>query len=256
MASALDGFCELADASTLVSGLRLTKSTAELACHRRAAALCDAAYDAALETARPGADEADILAAMQGAVFAGGGDYPANPMIIGSGEAALLCRYKTGRRRLDVSDQLTLEWAGVHRHYHACLMRTLIIGQASPRQRAMHAAASEALDAAVAALRPGNLAGDAFEAHARVLDGAGYAPHRMNACGYSLGATFPPHWMDWPMLYRGSDNVLAANMVFFVHIIIFDSDAGLAMTQGRTVLLTDDGPRSLTHSAEELVEIA
>ena len=33
---------------------------------------------------------------MQGAVFAGGGDYPGNPFIIGSGRDALLCRYKSG----------------------------------------------------------------------------------------------------------------------------------------------------------------
>jgi Xaa-Pro dipeptidase len=50
---------------------------------------------------------------MQAAVFEGGGDYPGNAFIIGSGRDALLCRYKTGRRRLDPRDQLTLEFAGV-----------------------------------------------------------------------------------------------------------------------------------------------
>ncbi|MGG2478141.1 M24 family metallopeptidase, partial [Rhizobium sp. BR5] len=55
------------------------------------------ALDAALELIKPGADEAAIFAAMQGAVLAGGGDYPANEFIIGSGADALLCRYKAGR---------------------------------------------------------------------------------------------------------------------------------------------------------------
>jgi Xaa-Pro dipeptidase len=76
--------------------------------------LADDALDAALPLIKPGGREADILAAMQGAVFSGGGDYPANEFIIGSGPDALLCRYKAGRRKLnEVSDQLTLEWAGV-----------------------------------------------------------------------------------------------------------------------------------------------
>ena len=61
-----------------------------------------------------GADEGAILAAMHAAIFRGGGDYPGNPFIIGSGRDALLCRYKSGRRRLDASDQLTLEFAGVY----------------------------------------------------------------------------------------------------------------------------------------------
>ena len=28
--------------------------------------------------------------------------------------------------------------------------------------------------------------------------------HRLNATGYSLGATFSPNWMDWPMFYHGN----------------------------------------------------
>ena len=45
-----------------------------------------------------GAFEGDILAAMQGAVFKGGGDYAGNEFIIGSGPGALPCRYYSGRR--------------------------------------------------------------------------------------------------------------------------------------------------------------
>ena len=66
----------------------------------KAAELSDAALDAALPLIKTGGDEADILAAMQGAIFAGGGDYPANDFVIGSGPDALLVRYKSGRRKL------------------------------------------------------------------------------------------------------------------------------------------------------------
>ena len=43
--------------------------------------------------------------------------------------------------------------------------------------------------------------GDVFAAHARVLTRAGYKDHMLNACGYTLGATYPPTWMDEPMIY-------------------------------------------------------
>ena len=46
-----------------------------------------------------GTDESDILSAMQGAIFSGGGDYPGNEFIIGSGSNALLCRYFSGRTK-------------------------------------------------------------------------------------------------------------------------------------------------------------
>jgi Xaa-Pro dipeptidase len=253
LCAALDGFCTLEDASDLVSQLRLIKSPAELAYVRRAAALADDALAEAERLAVAGADEGAILAAMQGAVFRGGGDYPANEVIIGSGRDALLCRYFSGRRRLDADDQLTLEFAGVYRHYHACLMRTLRVGRPPQRQRDMHKVAVEALDAAREALKPGRPIGEVFDAHARIMDAAGYRAHRMNACGYSLGATFPPNWMDWPMFYHGNPVEAAPGMVFFLHMILMDSDAGLAMCPGLTVEVTADGARPLSKASLDLV---
>jgi Xaa-Pro dipeptidase len=251
--AALNGFCRLSDASLLVSRLRLVKSPAELVYVRRAAALADLAWAEAERLAAAGAFEGDILAAMQGAVFKGGGDYPGNEYIIGSGPDALLCRYFTGRRHLDADDQLTLEFAGAYRHYHACLMRTLKIGPLGARQREMHAVARDALLACEEALRPGRPIGEVFDAHARVLDAAGYGEHRLNACGYSLGTTFAPNWMDWPMFYRGNPEIAAPGMVFFIHIIIADSTRGLAMTLGRTSEVTADGSRLLSRAALDMV---
>jgi Xaa-Pro dipeptidase len=251
--AALAGFAALEDASLLVSRLRVVKSAAELAYVRRAAELADAAYDEAARLAAPGAFEGDILAAMHGAIFRGGGDDPANEFIIGSGRGALLCRYRTGRRSLDPQDQLTLEWAGTYRHYHAAMFRTLLTGKPSARQREMHAVAHEALLAVEAALRPGGRVGDGFAAHAEVLDRAGYRAHRLNACGYSLGTTFAPNWMDWPMLYRDNPVEVAPGMVFFCHMLIFDSEAGLAMTLGRTSVIGEAGAEPLSRAPLDLV---
>ncbi len=250
---ALDGFCSVEDASDLVSRLRLVKSPAELDYVRRAAVLADDALEQANNLARPGAFEGDILAAMQGAVFRGGGDYPGNEFIIGSGENALLCRYFTGRRHLEAQDQLTLEFAGVYRRYHGALMRTILTGTPEPGQIAMHAACADAMAACIEALKPGRPIGEVFDAHARVLDAAGYEAHRMNACGYSLGTTFAPSWMDWPMFYAGNAVEAAPNMVFFIHIILMDSEAGRAMTLGQTMLVTENGCERLSRLPLDLV---
>ena len=246
LAAALDGVATLADVSDLVNRLRVAKSPAELAYARKAAALADAALDEARRLARPGAFEGDILAAMQGAVYRGDGDDPANEQIIGSGPDALLCRYHSRRRHLSAQDQLTLEFAAAYRHYHCCFMRTLALGKADPRLVAMHKAAKDALFAAEAALAPGRPIGEVFDAHARVLDAAGHRDHRLDACGYSLGTTFAPNWMDWPMFYRGNRYVAEPGNVFFIHIIIFDDANGLAMTLGRTSEVTDSGSRTLS----------
>jgi len=253
--AALEGFCALDDASLLVSRLRAIKSEAEIVFARSAAALADSALDRAHALARPGAFEGDILAAMQGAIFRGGGDYPANEFIIGSGQGALLCRYFAGRRHLDPEDQLTLEWAGADRHYHAAMMRTIRIGKPPPEQIDMHRAVEEALHATEAALAPGRTIGEAFDAHATVLDRAGYRAHRLNACGYSLGAMFSPSWMDWPMLYHGNPIEVAPGMVIFVHMIVFDDNRGLATCLGRTSVIGARGAKPLSTAPLDFIVV-
>ena len=248
----LEKFTLLQDESDLISRLRLVKSPAEMDYLRQAGSLADAALQAGLPLIHGGSDEAAILAAMQAAVLAGGGDYPANEFVIGSGPDALLCRYFSGRRRLDADDQLTIEWAGVYRHYHAAMMRTFPIGKASPALCHMHAACTEALDAGIDAFRSGNAVGMVFDAQAAVLDSHGYADSRLNACGYAMGTTFAPNWMDWPMFYTGNPVVLAPGMAFFLHMIVMDNATGEAMTLGESLLLTEKGPERLSQSSRDL----
>jgi Xaa-Pro dipeptidase len=251
--AALAGFCELSPADHLIDELRVVKSPAELAYVRKAGALGDAALAAAIRKTKAGADEGDILAAQQGAIFAGGGDYPGNEFIIGSGRDALLCRYKSGRRKLSKRDQLTLEFAGVYRHYHAAFMRTLIIGKPTRHHIAMDEACRAALAEVEAAMKPGRTAGDVFDAHARVMDAHGMKAHRLNACGYAMGAKFTPSWMDYPMLFHGNDVELRPGMAFFVHMILMNSQAGAAYCLGRTSIIGDKGAAPVSRHPLEMI---
>lgn len=253
VSAALVGATELVEASDLIPVLRRIKSPAEIECTRKAAELSDISLDAAIETTHAGAFEGDILAAMQGRIFAEGGDYAGNEFIIGSGDAALLCRYQSGRRHLDTSDQLTLEWSGAWRRYHAAMMRTLIIGPANDTQIRMHAAATEALEACEAAIKPGAPMGDVFDAHAKTFDQHGLKHARLNACGYGMGAVYNPIWVDFPMFYEGNPLIMNVGNVFFMHMILMDSDAGLAMCWGHSVLVTEDGVERLSRHPLDLV---
>ena len=54
--------------------------------------------DEAWKHAKAGVSESKILAEMNRVIFEGGGDYPANEFIIGSGDNALLCRYQAEKK--------------------------------------------------------------------------------------------------------------------------------------------------------------
>ncbi len=251
--AAMDGFCTTIEATDLVDRIRLVKSPAELKYVRKAGQLGDLALRAAIKKTKAGADEGEILAAQQAAIFSGGGDYPGNEFIIGSSDDALLCRYKAGRRKLSKRDQLTLEFAGVYRHYHAAFMRTLVIGKPTKHHQAMDTACHAALAAVEDQLKPGKTAGDVFAAHARVMDEHGMKEHRLNACGYSLGAKFTPSWMDTPMFYANNDAELGPGMVFFAHMILMDSKSRNAYCLGRTYILTGKNPEPVSKHPLEMI---
>jgi Xaa-Pro dipeptidase len=99
----------------------------------------------------------------------------------------------------------------------------------------------------------GNTFGDVFDAHARVMEAHGLTRHRLNACGYSVGARFTPSWMDMPMFYQGNPEPIAPNMTLFAHMIVMDSETETAMTLGRTYLTTESAPKPLSRHDLDLI---
>ncbi len=249
----LKDYCDLKDESELITKLRVIKSQEEIVYVKKAAELADNALDQAWKYCKAGVNEAKILAEMQKIVLEGGGDYPANEYIIGSGHNALLCRYQAEKRNLSNQDQLSIEWAGTYKHYHSAMFRTILLGKTDPKHIKMHEACVQALKNCEKKLKPGNKIGEVFDIHAKTLDDLGFNKARMNACGYSLGSTFSPNWMDWPMLYTGNPYIIQPGNIFFMHMILMDSENQLAMNLGETYLITKSGNERLGKQKLDLV---
>ena len=249
----LKDYCDLKDESELITKLRVIKSQEEIVYVKKAAELADNALDQAWKYCKAGVNEAKILAEMQKIVLEGGGDYPANEYIIGSGHNALLCRYQAEKRNLSNQDQLSIEWAGTYKHYHSAMFRTILLGKTDPKHIKMHEACVQALKNCENKLKPGNKIGEVFDIHAKTFDDLGFNKARMNACGYSLGSTFSPNWMDWPMLYTGNPYIIQPGNIFFMHMILMDSENQLAMNLGETYLVNKSGSERLGKQKLDLV---
>tara|TARA_B110001452_G_scaffold151621_1_gene126146 strand:- start:745 stop:1896 length:1152 start_codon:yes stop_codon:yes gene_type:complete len=251
----LEDYCQIEDQSELITKHRVIKSKEEIVYVKKAANLADKALDEAWKYTKAGANEAKILAEMQRVVLEGGGDYPANEYIIGSGHNALLCRYQAEKRIISTQDQLSIEWAGTYKHYHSAMFRTIPIGKVDPKHIKMHEACINALTNCEKNLIPGKTAGNVFDVHAKTFDDLGFNKARMNACGYSLGSTFSPNWMDWPMLYTSNPYIIQPGNVFFMHMILMDSENQLAMNLGETYLITENGNQRLGKQKLDLVAL-
>lgn len=241
------------DASDIVRRQRLVKSPAELAYIREAGHLADVTTYAMIAATRPGALEGSVAAAGITTMLEGGGDIPSGGPLVNSGPRAFFGRGVGGPRRIEPRDQLLLEFAASIRRYHVCIEHTVAVGPPDPRQSDMVKIAAQALHEVTDAARPGKELGTLDDIHRRVLDQAGFAEERFAACGYALGCTFRPTWMDVPpMIFSGNPLIMEPGMVFFVHIMLPDRRTGLTAGVGWTFSITEGAAEVFSEIAPKL----
>ena len=252
---ALEGLCRLVDASDLVRLIRLVKSDLELEYVRKSGAICDTILQTSINHTRPGNTVKSVYGAMMNTLLCEGGDPTASRWPMGAGEAAVFCRYHTGDEIIAPQDQVVFEPAAAYRHYHTCMMYNILTGNVDPGHQAMNDACADALDACQQLLTVGNTVGDLYAAHEETMHTHGFSHAALSACGYSVGISYPPSWMDWPMIWKDNPQTLEAGMVFFLHMILLDDRTGLSMCIGETAIVTETVcepvnriPRTIIHN--------
>lgn len=208
----------LHDGAGLIEKLRAVKSPAEIAAVRKAAGYVDAGMRAGLGAIRAGASENDVVAAMMSAAIADGSEYLGMEPLMSSGPRSGVPHGTWRRRKMEKGDPVFYEMAAAHDRYHAALMRSAWIGIPPDEARRMMDACLEALDAALAALKPGNTCEDVHRACQAVVDRHGYTEAFRKRTGYSIGIAFAPDWGEWQVLslYEGVKTILRPGMVFHI----------------------------------------
>lgn len=250
----LDKWCSLSPTPDFIRELRLVKSPAELAYFRKAGQIMGTVMDKVIDATHTGAFEGDIYATFYDTLFRMDADLPAHIPPFGSGESALNLRYTSGRKHVARNDQVTLELGLAYRRYHAACMCVVLTGpDINPRHLKMHAASVAALDAVQAKLRPGTTVGEVFDTYRNTLEAHGEHDAILTVCGYTMGAAWPPTWMEQPLIHAGNPTVLQENMTFFTHMILNDRNTGLSMAVGEQAIITTGTPEIVTHAPREPV---
>ena len=248
----LDGWCNLIVAPDFIRVLRLVKSPQELAYFRKAGEIMDIVMNKVIEVTYPGAFEGDIYATFYDTLFRLDADLPAHIPPFGSGDSALNLRYTTKRKNVLENDQVTLELGLGYRHYHVACMGVVLTGpEINDRHLKMHKTSVIALDAVQVALRPGTTVGELFDIYKTTLEEHNEHDAILTVAGYTMGAMWPPTWMEEPLIFEGNPLVLEENMTFFTHMILNDRETGLSMAVGETAIITTGDPEIITHSPRQ-----
>jgi Xaa-Pro dipeptidase len=176
------------DAKDLMYGVRLCASAEELTWYRRGAELCDAAFAAVAEAARPGLRDHELVGIIHGTYLRLGGSlYGAalgttpmhDPSVPYSWWVA-----GGSTRELREGDLILTEITGTYYGYPGQLIRPLALGEPPPELRALEALALELYADIQALVKVGNTPRDVYRCSQRILD-AGYSIQCPLIHGYS-----------------------------------------------------------------------
>lgn len=243
----------LDDATALVDKLLMHKLAGEIAAVRTAAQLADEAYEEFRRAVRRGRRQFEIVADTEAYLRRRG--CPDNFMIIGSGGKDVFGMTPPSERRVAAGDLVTTELTPAIGGYFAQICRTLVVGQATEVQHRAFAVFVEALEAGIAAVRPGARAADVAKAENDVFRKYGLGEYttsqwtRVRGHGIGLFPDSKPHILE------DVDTVLTPGMAVIVHPNTYHPDAGYIVL-GDAVVVTERGPEVLCKTPRQLFEVA
>lgn len=230
------------DATGLVNRLRAVKSPAELALMGRAARRVEAMHAAIRAHIRPGLPKCDLVAEVVAAGLRDGGDWPAISPIAPSGAEAAAAHLTWDDAPLRHGEATYFEIAGCVRRYHCPLSRTYFLGDVPDVFRRAQDAVCAALEAGLAAARPGETAESVAAAVYAALRAAGF--EKTSRTGYGVGVGYPPDWGERNVSLRmGDQTPLAENQTLHLMPGLWTPAWGVAITE--TFVVTPAGGRPL-----------
>jgi Xaa-Pro aminopeptidase len=165
------GPTEVRDPSTLLDRWRMVKDEWELERIREATAASARGHRALMEAARPGVGEWELHATLE-ATFRAAGPVagPAYEAIVGSAANATVLHYVHNERRVEDGDLVLVDAGAAVDYYCGDITRTFpVSGRFTPEQRRMYDIVHRALEAGIAAVKPGAPVSATHEAARRVL---------------------------------------------------------------------------------------
>ncbi|WP_246230635.1 M24 family metallopeptidase [Bradyrhizobium cytisi] len=251
--ASLLGDRQLIEATNLVENIKLVKSPAEIALIRKARDIALRAMKVAEDTMRPGVSEREIAAVVYRSLLTFGGDLPASPINLVSGDRTCYGHGAPTDRRLEVGDFINIEFGAAYNRYCTTIGRQFVLGEPTARMVELYHAARKAADACIRLMQPGTPAVIPHRAAKQVCLDLGLDEYRLHTTGYGIAPGYPPSWGESIHLFEDSPYTLMPGMMLSVEPPIFIHKERLGARIIDNVLVCDDGPELLTTYNRDLI---
>lgn len=241
---------ELVGVSGLIEAIRETKDRNELEKIKKAAQIGDMAFTHILKFIKPGTTEMDIGIEIDFFMRKHGAERPSFDTIVASGLNSAVPHATISGKKIEPGNFVTLDFGAVVEGYHSDMTRTIVVGQASRRQKRIYQTVREAQAMALDAIKSGIVCKDVDAVARDLIKKAGYGNKFVHNLGHGVGLNVH----EAPTLGPGSEDVLKTNMVITVEPGIYIAGFGGVRIED-LVVVTKNGYKLLTHSTKDLLEL-
>ena len=244
---------KIIDSNRLVNWARLVKSEAEISLMKGAAKISQIGMKVAMESINPGVRQCDVVAEIQKALFKGtpeiGGEYASIATLLPTGKGTSASHLTATDEKFVVGEATIIELSGVNKRYHAPMARTVLLGKPDQKKIDAMKATNEALDAGIAATKPGNTADDVAQKFWEVLDK--HNIKKESRTGYSIGIGYPPDWGEQTLnILKGDKTILQPNVCFHMIAVMQFGDWGVEASE--SVRVTEKGSELFCNYSRDL----
>ncbi|WP_312520691.1 Xaa-Pro peptidase family protein [Anaerospora sp.] len=233
-----------------VDELRMMKDEAEITALKRAVFIADQAFSHILKYIRPGMTEREVALELEYTMRRLGAEKSAFDIIVASGVRSSLPHGIASEKIIANGDFVTMDFGAVYNGYHSDITRTIIMGQASDKQRQIYEIVLQAQLAGVAAVQPGRTGKQIDEVSRSIITNAGYGNYFGHGLGHGVGLNIH----EEPRLSPGGDTMLEAAMTVTVEPGIYIPEWGGVRIED-TVVVVSAGCEVLTASSKQLIQV-
>ncbi len=234
------------DGNLLVNMVRMIKSEKEIKFMKRAGEIAVKVMQAGIDSVNVGVRECDAAANISYAQIKGteeyGGDYPAIVPLMMAGEGTSTPHLTWSDRKFKNNEAVLLELAGVYKHYHAPIARTIYLGNPPKIMRETADVVIDGLSKTLELIKPGITC---EEVEAKWREAISHSTVvKESRLGYSIGLNYPPDWGEQTMSLRpGDKTILQPNMTFHLIPGIWYKEVGFEVDA--SIKITENGYESL-----------